>query len=91
MSEIMTLRTLICENIAAVYGVDFTPQFLLAYNAATGIWTAEVGRDSHLGPNILFGRTYLAGAGATPEQAYRELLKLTAIRVSDVGDHIYIV
>ncbi|KAH0157661.1 hypothetical protein KCU67_g7819, partial [Aureobasidium melanogenum] len=90
MSEIMTLRTLICENIAAVYGIDFTPQFLLGYNRVTQIWTAEVGRGSNTGPVTPFGRTYLAGQGNTPEKAYRELLRLTAIRVSDGGDHIYI-
>ncbi|KAG9515355.1 hypothetical protein KCU93_g9490, partial [Aureobasidium melanogenum] len=90
MSEIMALRTLICENIAAVYSIDFTPQFLLAYNAATGMWTAEVGRSLNSGPDIPFGRTYLAGQGTTPEKAYRELLRLTAIRVDNQGRHVYI-
>lgn len=73
-----------------MYGIDFTPQFLLSYISVNQIWTAEVGRGSNSGLDTPFGRTYLAGQGTTPEQAYRELLRLTAIRIDGRGHHIYI-
>ncbi|KAH0284289.1 hypothetical protein M436DRAFT_77934 [Aureobasidium namibiae CBS 147.97] len=82
MSNIMILRMLICENITLTFDYPIKPQFVLKYETTVGLWSVKVGHGWNYDPPILFGCAVANGEGETPELAYQDVLKATAIRAS---------
>ncbi|KAG9673928.1 hypothetical protein KCU99_g3926, partial [Aureobasidium melanogenum] len=87
MGEISDLRTQILDNIQVLYP-DFKTdaRFILTCNIDDGHeeWTVILGRPI-LDRHRQYADIYGTGIGGTPEAAYRDLLKNTAMELHDLG------
>jgi hypothetical protein len=71
------------ENLAATHDFRPTPQFILSYFHHDESWSVEVGHSWNFNPAAGSGETLLVGQGKTPELAYQDLLKESAVMVSN--------